>query len=59
MTIERSRIGTTHMVAVCRGCEKMWDNYKTASAAARRHAEETGHVVNVERCQAWTYKQTR
>lgn len=51
----KSKIGTTHAIAECRNCGWSTDNYKTAVQAARRHAEETGHTVAVERVQSWRY----
>lgn len=56
MTVEKTRIGTSHVIAECKNCDKFWDDYKTAVAAARRHVETTGHSVRVERAQSWTYK---
>lgn len=55
MKVEKTRPGTTHVLATCRNCQKIWDDYKTADAKARQHAESTGHTVNVEHAQFWTY----
>ncbi len=55
-SLRKTQIGTTHVFAMCRGCEMTWDDYQTAVSDAREHAEVTGHTVHVERCQIWTYK---
>lgn len=55
MAVQRTCIGTTHVIAECRTCNKVWQNWRTAVDLARRHANETGHVVHVERAQVWTY----
>ena len=48
-------MGAVHVVAECRDCGKIWDDYKTAIASARRHVASTGHSVHVDRGQVWTY----
>lgn len=57
--ISKTPIGTTHVLAECRDCPWSDDNYLTATAAAQRHATATGHTVNVERAQVWTYNPKR
>lgn len=54
-TVTRSPIGTNHVFAECRDCDKSWDDYNTAADHARQHAAATGHTVNVERAQTWVY----
>lgn len=56
MKVTRTKPGTTHVLATCSDCAEMWDDYKTADTNARKHAETTGHTVNVEHAQCWTYK---
>lgn len=56
MTVRQSEIGVTHVLATCRQCAERWDDYRTAAASARRHADETGHEVGVECVQTWTYR---
>lgn len=55
MAVAKSRPGTTHVLASCCGCDKQWDDYRSADDSARQHAEQTGHRVKVERAQVWTY----
>lgn len=55
MAVEKSRIGTVHVIAECRNCDKFWDDYSTAIQKARAHADSTNHTVRVERGQTWTY----
>lgn len=56
VAIQKTKSGTTHVLATCLDCPEVWDDYKTADAEARRHAETTGHAVSVERAQCWTYR---
>lgn len=55
MALSKSKIGTVHVIAVCCDCDKRWESYTTAVSEAQRHAAKTGHRVNVERGQTWTY----
>jgi hypothetical protein len=55
----KSKVGTIHVIAVCQHCQKRWEDYITGIDSARRHADETGHCVTVERGQTWTYNATR
>lgn len=55
MAVKTSKVGTIHVIASCCNCDKRWDDYLTAVQKARQHAENTGHRVNVERGQTWTY----
>ncbi len=57
--VDKSKIGTTSVIATCRNCSWSSDDYKTASAAARRHAKATTHIVSVERVQSWNYNPKR
>lgn len=54
--VSKMKPGTTHVLATCRDCGKTWDDYKAADARARYHAETTGHTVNVEHAQHWSYR---
>jgi hypothetical protein len=55
----RSRILTIHVVASCDNCGWMTDDYKKGVDLARRHAEQTGHMVAVERCQTFYYNKRK
>lgn len=44
----KKRTGVVHRIATCMDCDKIYTWYKTAHANGRRHAEKTGHTVNVE-----------
>lgn len=56
---EKTNIRTVHVLAECRSCDKIWDDYRTAVTQARNHADATGHAVRVERAQCWTYNSSR
>lgn len=45
-----------HQVAGCEGCEKHWEDYKTAGAKARQHTRSTGHKTWVETGTAYWYE---
>lgn len=54
--MERSiAIRTIHMYATCRDCEWQESDQLKTTRLAREHAEKTGHRVDVERGQSWSY----
>lgn len=47
--------GVIHAQGQCRDCGMEFTNYKNALANGARHAQATGHEVDVEQCVAVTY----
>lgn len=57
MTVRKSPVGTHHVLAQCRDCDWIDDDYTKAERTARSHAASTNHMVVVERGQTWTYNE--
>lgn len=51
----KKEINVVHVMAQCKDCGKIFDNYKNGQALAAKHAKDKKHIVEGEIALAFVY----